>query len=190
MPLLSVDDPLPARPRRVVVAGSSGSGKTTLAGRIAELLRIPHVEIDGLFHGPGWTPRPEFEDDVRRFAATERWVTEWQYTLVRPLLAERADLMVWLDLPLRVVLQQLVWRTVRRRLARTPLWNGNLEPPLRTFLTDPDHIVRWAMSTHGKSAVRVAALLQDRPELPIVRVQSRPALERWLAGRLEQVAQG
>lgn len=188
MPLLTGDDPLPARPQRIVVAGTSGSGKTTLAGRIGELLQIPHVEIDGLFHGPHWTPRPEFEDDVRRFAATERWVTEWQYTRVRPLLAERADLMVWLDLPQGVVLQQLVWRTVRRRLARTPLWNGNREPPLRTFFTNPDHIVRWARKTHGRSAVRVAALLRDRPELPIVRVQSRSALELWVAGPLQQVA--
>ena len=34
MPLLVPDDPLLARPRRILVAGTSGSGKTTLVGRM------------------------------------------------------------------------------------------------------------------------------------------------------------
>lgn len=85
MPLLTAEDPLPGRPRRVVVAGASGSGKTTLASRVGEALQVPHVEIDGLFHGPGWTPRPTFPDEVRRFVSEPAWVTEWQCNQVRDL---------------------------------------------------------------------------------------------------------
>ncbi|MCZ2836746.1 hypothetical protein [Modestobacter sp. VKM Ac-2985] len=99
MTLLGPDDPLPRRPSRVLVVGTSGAGRTTLAARIGALLDLPHVEIDALFHGPGWEARPSFEDDARRFAAEPTWVTEWQYEPVRPLLTERADLLVWLDLP-------------------------------------------------------------------------------------------
>ncbi|NPC99119.1 shikimate kinase [Nocardioides sp. zg-DK7169] len=58
----------PAPPCRVLLAGRSGSGKTTLGRRLAEVLAIPHVELDALHHGPGWTPRPEFLDDVDRLA--------------------------------------------------------------------------------------------------------------------------
>jgi hypothetical protein len=47
------------------------------------------------------------------------------------------------------------------RLSRQVLWNGNLEPPLWTILTDREHIVRWAWTTHGKPATRVAALLEE-----------------------------
>ncbi len=54
VPLLGPTDPLPHRPRRIVVAGTSGSGKTTLARRVGPVLDVPHVEIDALFHGPGW----------------------------------------------------------------------------------------------------------------------------------------
>jgi len=158
MPLLGPDDPLPCRPSRVLVAGGSGAGKTTLATRIGDLLQLPHVEIDALFHGPGWVPRPAFEADVRQFTARPAWVTEWQYGPVRPLLAERADLLVWLDFPRSTVLRQVVRRTLRRRLLRERLWNGNVEPPLRTFFTDPEHIVRWAWNTHGRSADRVVVL--------------------------------
>lgn len=84
--LLGSDDVLPVRPRRVLVAGTSGSGKTTFAERIADAFELPHVEIDALFHGPGWRPRESFLVDVDAFSARDRWVTEWQYSAARDLL--------------------------------------------------------------------------------------------------------
>ena len=182
--LLGPDDPLPYRPRRLLVAGTSGSGKTTLAGLIAGELGVLQAELDALHHGAGWTPRPEFADDVARLVERPDWVTEWQYTAVRELLLDRADCLVWLDLPLALVLRRVVRRTVRRRVRREVLWNGNVEPPLRTFLTDPDHIVRWAWRTHRLAGERVAAARQRRPDLPVVRLTGADAVTAWLRGPL------
>jgi adenylate kinase family enzyme len=97
------------------VAGTSGAGKTTLAARIGGILQIGHTEIDALFHGPDWVPRPSFRADVERLAAGPEWVTEWQYDAVRGLLADRADLLVWLDLPRRTVMRQVMARTLGRK---------------------------------------------------------------------------
>ena len=185
MPILDAVAPLPVRPRRVLVAGTSGAGKTTFASRVAVLLDIPHIEIDALFHGPGWTPQDSFESEVHKFSAGPSWVTEWQYTQVRAILAQRADLLVWLNLPRALVMRQVIGRTVRRRWARQVLWNGNCEPPLWTILTDREHVVRWAWSTHHKTATRVAALLEKHPDLVIVRLTSRNDVERWLASPLQ-----
>ena len=190
MPLLGPADPLPRCLSRVLVAGASGAGKTTLAARVAALLRVPHIEIDALFHGPGWTPRPTFAEDVERFTARPGWVTEWQYTAVRPLLAERADLLVWLDLPRALVMRQVVARTLRRRLLREALWNGNVEPPLRTVLTDPEHIVRWAWSSWARTSSRVVELAARHPELVVVRLRSRSDVEQWVAGPLTHAVRG
>jgi adenylate kinase family enzyme len=170
------------------VAGNSGSGKTTVAARIGAVLQLPHVEIDSLFHGPAWTPRASFEADVHRFSARPAWVTEWQYGTVRPHLADRADLLVWLDLPRGVVMRQVVQRTLVRRLRRQHLWNGNIEPPLRTILTDREHIVRWAWNTHHETATRMAELLRRRPDLAVVRLRSRTEVTRWLDGPLGRSA--
>ncbi|WP_375425159.1 AAA family ATPase [uncultured Friedmanniella sp.] len=188
MPLLTADDPLPGRPRRIVVAGTSGSGKTTLARAVGERLGLPHVEIDALFHGPGWVPRPTFEDDVHRFVAGPAWVTEWQYGPVRDLVAGRAQLLVWLDLSRPRVMHQVVRRTLRRRLRREVLWNGNVEASLWTIFTDPEHIVRWAWSTHASTRTRVLALVEQRPELVVVRLSHRAAVRRWVAGPLAALA--
>lgn len=180
--MLRAADPLPARPRRVVIAGVSGVGKTTLAQRIAEVSGIPHTEIDALFHGPDWTPRPQFLDDVRALVSRDEWVTEWQYGDARPLLTARADLLVWLDLPFATVtLPRVVARTVRRRVRRERLWNGNVEPPFHTIFTDPEHIVRWSVSTRGKYRERVPRL---RPDLTVVRLRTPREVERWVSGPL------
>ena len=177
-------DVLSCAPRRILVAGTSGSGKTTLARRVAAMAGVPHTEIDALFHGPGWMPRESFMGEVTALAAQPGWVTEWQYGVARPLLLQRADLLVWLDLPLTVVMQRVVRRTVVRRLGRTVLWNGNQEPPLRTFFTDPDHSVRWAWRTRHATARRVAGAVTSRPDLTVVRLTSQPAVDGWLAGPL------
>jgi len=168
--------------RRILVAGTSGAGKTTLAGRLSAVLGLPHTELDGLHHGPGWTPRPEFMDDVRALAARDAWVTEWQYPAARPLLLGRAELLVWLDLPVPVVMWQVTRRTLRRRLRRTPLWNGNVEPPLRTVLTDPDHILRWAWQSRHKLCGLDERLAREAPHVQVVRLRSRREVERWVRG--------
>jgi adenylate kinase family enzyme len=187
--VLSARDRLPGRPRRVLVCGTSGSGKTTIAGRISAMLNIPHVRIDALFHGPNWQPLDSFLDDVATLAEQPSWVTEWQYGDARPLLLKRADMLVSLDLPRSVVMRQVIARTLRRRLRREELWNGNIEPPLRTFLTDREHIVRWAWSTHHGTAERVAAARQERPDMPIVRLTSWAAAVDLLTGPLAAAAQ-
>lgn len=187
MPLLDSETPLSHRPARVVVAGTTGAGKSTLARRIGELLGLPYTEMDALFHGPGWTPRASFVEDVRALVDAPRWVTEFQYDAARPLLAERADLFVWLDLPRSLVMARVVRRTLGRALRGEVLWNENREPPLRTFFTDRDHVVRWAWRTHGDNRARMRAIVAARPDLPVVRLRTAREVERWMAGPLHRL---
>jgi adenylate kinase family enzyme len=168
-------------PHRVVVAGASGSGKSTLARRLAAILDLPYVEIDSLFHGPNWEPRPGFLVDVDAFSAGPRWIMEWQYSTARDLLASRADLLIWLDLPRRLTVWRAVRRTVLRRVRREALWNGNREPGIRAFFTDPDHIVRWAWRTHADVAPLVIEASNRYVELVVVRLRSRAEVERWVS---------
>lgn len=182
--MLGAGDPLVRRPRRILVAGVTGSGKTTLARRIGALTGTPHTELDALYHGPGWTYRETFLQEVDELTSGPEWVTEWQYSSARPTLAARADTLVWLDLPATVTLSRLVRRTVRRRLAREELWNGNYEGPLWHFLAGKDHIFWWAVRTLHKYKRTVPALAAEHPSLTLVRLRSQRDVERWLAGPL------
>ena len=166
-------------PVRIAVAGVSGAGKTTLADRIADRLGLPRTELDSLYHGPDWTPRETFVDDVRAVLDRPAWVVEWQYRQVRAMILDRAELLVWLDLPTPVVMRQLTRRTLRRRVRHEELWNGNQEPPLRTILTDDEHIVRWGWSTRNTLRGLDARLAKEAPHLVVVRLRSRAQVEDW-----------
>ncbi len=182
--MLCARDSLPTSPRRVLVAGVSGVGKSTLASRIAAITGGRHTEIDSVYHGPGWEPREEFLQDVDTFTSEDAWTTEWQYPSARALLARRADVLVWLDLPFPVTLARVIRRTLRRRFLRETLWNGNVEPPLRTIFTDREHIVRWAIATRKKYRTSIPQTERENPDLVIVRLRSQKDTEGWLKGPL------
>jgi len=117
-------------------------------------------------------------------------VTEWHHGPVRALLADRADLLVWLELPRARVMGQVVRRTLRRRLRHEVLWHGDVEPPLRTVLADPEQVVRWAWSTHARTRERVPALPGQQPGLVLVRLGSHREADGWLRGPLARAVRG
>ncbi len=172
--------------RRVSVVGNSGSGKSTLARALATRLGVPHVELDAIYHQPGWQPLPvaEFRARVDRAIAGDGWVVDGNYSAVRDLVWARADTVVWLDLPRRTVMRQVVWRTVRRAVLRVELWNGNREPWRNLFTRDPEEsIIAWAWHRHTVYRARYAAMLTDAAwgHLTFVRIGSRAAARRLLA---------
>jgi adenylate kinase family enzyme len=115
---------------RITITGASGNGKTTLARELERVAGLRHVETDALHHGPNWESCGAAVLRERVLAATERddWVVDSAYhAMIGYTAVERADMVVWLDLPLRVTLPRLLRRTIVRRARRVELWNGNLE---------------------------------------------------------------
>jgi adenylate kinase family enzyme len=115
--------------QRISVVGNSGSGKTTLARSLAGVLGLPHLELDAVFHQPGWQPldRSIFRARVDEFTLARGWVVDGNYSAVRDIVWSRADTVIWLDLPRWRVMRQVVGRTLRRVATGAELWNGNRE---------------------------------------------------------------
>ena len=111
---------------RVAVVGCSGSGKSTLAAALAARLGLPCVPTDKVFWTLDWRPTPPAEVRAWLDAASgaERWVTDGNFDGDRDLLWARADLIVWLDLPLRLVLGQVLRRNLGWWIAGARVWNG------------------------------------------------------------------
>ena len=150
------------------------------------MLEAPFVELDSIQHQAGWTaiPPDEFRARVGEIVAGDRWVVDGNYSTVREdLVWPRADTVVWLDLPRRVVMGQILRRTAGRVLRRTELWNGNRESLRNALSRDPDRsVVMWAWTTHSSVHDRYRAAADDPrwSHLRFVRLTSRAEVESFL----------
>ena len=166
--------------RRVAVIGTaSGNGKTTFGRALAERLGVPFVELDALHHGPDWTEATpdELRAKVEPIVSQEAWVVDGAYMgKLGDLVVRSADVVVWLDLPMRVWLPRLLRRTARRVVTRQVLWNGNRET-MRNVLFSRDSLILFALRNHSRRRreypVRLAAY-------DVVRLRSRIEVERFL----------
>jgi adenylate kinase family enzyme len=177
--------------QRVSVVGNSGSGKSTLAARLAERLSVRYVELDAIFHQPSWTPlpEPEFRARVAALAAGDGWVVDGNYSAVRDLVWSRADTVIWLDLPRRTTMRQVVWRTLRRLAGRAELWNGNRERWTNLLTLDPaESVIAWSWHKHRSYQERYTAAMADPrwAGLRFIRLRSRRAVSRLLHAELLQ----
>lgn len=174
--------------RKIVVAGAPGAGKTTLVRHLSAILSAPHAELDALFHGPNWTKRPDFEDDLDAFTRQSSWVTEWQYADITPLLLDRADTFIWLDLPLPLVLCRATRRTLRRWVVREELWAGNREQPVWKIFTDRSNIIRWSFASRHHVRDALPTIKRDHPDLHVIRLRHQRDVRCFLAALRRNVA--
>jgi adenylate kinase family enzyme len=169
-------------PPKIAVIGTSGSGKTTVARELARRLGVPHVELDSLYHGPGWTETPVEEFRRRVAAAMDAggWVVDGNYdSKLGDLVLERADTVVWLDVPLRVALSRVTLRTIRRIRAREELWSGNRESWRGGFFGWKSMFV-WTIRSHVRHRRARPRRLARYPHLRVVRLRSAREVESYL----------
>lgn len=173
---------------RVSVIGSSGSGKSTMARAISTRLGLPLLELDGVFHQPGWQqkPDPEFRAEVSAYVSGDRWIVDGNYTShgVAQLVWPSADTVVWMDPPKRVVMTRVIRRTLRRTITREELWNGNREPWTNLTSTKAEeNIIVWAWTRYESTRAKYEAMLTDGTwsHLRVVRLQSARGANDFLA---------
>lgn len=138
------------------------------------------VLVDELTWLPGWVAVPE-EEQRRRFtdiAAGEQWVLDSAYSVWLDVVLPRADLVVGLDYPRWLSLQRLLRRSVRRRLAKRLICNGNTES--WRSLASRDSILLWHFRSFTRKRTRMRSWVTE-PGGPQVLLFRRPRdLEAWL----------
>jgi hypothetical protein len=101
--------------------------------------------------------------------------------------AERADTVVLLDLPHRVALRRVLWRTASRVVSRKELWNGNRETLRNAF--SRDSIVWWVIRHHGSYEKRWRARLEQLTHVSVVRLRSPREVRAWLESQSSQATE-
>ena len=98
--------------RRVMIIGGPGSGKSTLARRVGEKLGLQVTHLDAIYWKPGWvfSEQDEVAPKLADLYAQDAWVIEGNYSATWIARRDRADALVFLDVPTWL----RFWRVLRR----------------------------------------------------------------------------
>jgi adenylate kinase family enzyme len=179
---------------RVAVLGTSGSGKTTFARRLAAAIGAPHVELDAINWQPDWRDLnshdpEEFVRRVGEAAAADAWVSDGNYSRVRPLVLARATHVIWLDYPRWLIMARVLRRSFIRALTKEELWPGTGNREQFGRWLDREHPIRWAWDTYHDRRARYAEVFADPALVRLVRIRlSRPSEAGPLIQRLQREA--
>ena len=171
----------PTSTRKIAVIGHTGSGKTTFSRLLAELLRVPHVELDALHWKSGWimTPPVEVQAKVAAILDGDGWVIDGNDgatlgTVVR----DQADEVVWLDPPFPTSFLRLLRRTLRRLRTREQLWGTTNRETFRGAFLSRDSVLLYSLRTYRSRQRQCREWIEGRPH---VRLRSAAEVERYLA---------
>ncbi|MFE3839449.1 AAA family ATPase [Pseudogemmobacter sonorensis] len=171
--------------RRIMIIGQPGSGKSTLARELGRITGLPVVHIDRIHWQPGWVERsrPEKTRLCLEVEAGEAWIFEGGHSATWKNRIQRADLLVWLDLPLGLRFRRVLWRLVRSY--------GRSRPDLPEGC--PERLGRetfafwaWIWNTHHSARAAMERLaVSEHAAGKLVHLRRPREVAQWLS-RLEQ----
>lgn len=164
--------------KRIAVIGAGGAGKTSLARALGQALDLPVVHLDAHYYGAGWEPLPpaRWSEHQRRLVAADRWVMDGNYAGTLALRLERADTVVFLDLPPLLCGWQVLWRWALGHLRPAPDLPQGVRPKVdRRFLA-------YVLTFRDRRRPVLLAQLDSWEGGGIIRLSSRRAVRRFLAG--------
>ena len=173
-------------PRRISVVGATGSGKTTLAREVAERLDLPYCELDRMRQEDGdGSSEQSFQSQVANLALGEQWIIDGHYREVRHLIWSRAQVVVWLNYPMRLVAVRVLKRFLRKRRARA--FRADQHRGLPAAARPVAHkgaswrrrLGRLVKTLRERSAYG-RLLRADHPGVTIVELRSVAATRQWL----------
>jgi adenylate kinase family enzyme len=164
---------------RITILGLPGSGKSTLAKNISEKLGIPHIHIDRFWFKAGGRiqasdtekerVRAEVLKDVTEAIKQEEWVSDGLYSYAQKVIAKEADVIIFLNIPLRSLFINHATRMMHRstRHAELTIWDD--------LLFFPEILKR-----SKKSIKKIYPILEAYPE-KVVTLTSREEIAAYLS---------
>ncbi|MDQ0429696.1 adenylate kinase family enzyme [Planomicrobium stackebrandtii] len=167
--------------QRIMVLGvSSGVGKSSFSRSLADIAAIPVHHLDAYFWKPGWVESSdlEFSEKQQRLVEQDRWIIEGNYTGTYEIRRQKADTIIYLELPLAVCL----YRVVKRRIMN----HGKTRPDIAAGCPEKldKDFLKFIISTYSarkiKMRKRLEQFIEESPHNQVIFLRNQKEIERFL----------
>lgn len=160
--------------KRIMIIGCAGAGKTTLASELGKKLGFPLHHLDVIFWKPGWIKgdKEEFYKKLKNLAAEEKWITDGNFIDSIPILAERADTIIYLDIPIPVCFFGALRRNFSKN-KRADMADGCEENLDIKFFW-------WILTFRNHTAPRIEKYMEEYKNKNIIVLKSRKTVKDFL----------
>ncbi|ARI79049.1 P-loop NTPase family protein [Halobacillus mangrovi] len=167
--------------KRIMVMGvSAGAGKSTFARKLGEKLGINVYHLDRFYWEPGWK-EASVEDFTRRQQEAmnqEEWILEGNYQSTYRIRADKADTIIYIDMPLSICLYRVFKRwLIHRGKSRPDLGEGC--PDKLDF-----EFIKFIVTTYHARKKKMYKRLQDFQEIggqkKVIALKGRKAVKTYL----------
>lgn len=165
-----------------MIVGGPGSGKSWVSRRLSEISGLPVYHMDHIHWLPGWVERDPREKDLltRGIHTRSHWIFEGGHSRTYRDRANRAQLLLWLDLPVGLRIRRVLWRSIRMA--------GRVRPDMapgcpEVFGRQTWNFLRFVWRTREtarQAVLRVA--LPAAPGLRVVHLTEARAVTAFVAG--------
>ncbi|OBZ18853.1 AAA family ATPase [Bacillus sp. FJAT-27264] len=170
--------------QRILIVGSAGAGKSTLSRKLGEVLGIPVVHLDKHYWKPGWvaTEKQEWNQIVVGETRKEQWIMDGNYSGTLDLRIERADTVIFLDMPRWLCL----YRIFKRRIQ----YHGRTRPDLDEGCPEQLDLdfVLWVWNFPKRSRDKIVSTLKkSNEEKNVIVLSNRRKVSGFLEGLSSEI---
>src|SRR5438105_3043002 len=108
--------------KRIAIIGNAGSGKSTVANQLHQILKLPVFHLDKYFWKPNWvrTDPDEYKRIHDSLCDQDEWIIDGINLRVLEYRVQRADIIIFLDIPRYICFWRIFKRTIKNYGKETP----------------------------------------------------------------------
>lgn len=168
--------------QKIAVFGPPASGKSTLAKQLSLELGFPHTDLDDILFTPtGTLPLAEFRRQASEITRGRAWVVEGNFSKLADVVWHRADVLVWLDFPLLLIIRRIVRRSLRQLTGREDSAQAKRLTWRKAFFGRRS-LLRTAIRKYRKNRPRYTKQVAETASLgvQVVRLHNTKGVNDWM----------